>query len=156
MLVAGQVVEVEVRTVAVFGVFCAHGEQELLVLIPEMSSVAYFNSCHQFAEPGDRLTVKVIHVDPATGKAAASVRALYPDPWPAGLLAPGSEHQARVVRYVEKADRCADAPGYLLELLPGAYVMLCAGSLSLEKNQPVTVMVRESNRSQSAVRVDVK
>src|SRR4029434_8011752 len=110
MLESGDVVEVEVRTVAVFGVFCRHGEQEVLVLIPETSWIASYCSCHQFAEPGDRLTVKVLHVDAVRGQAAASVTALHPDPWPGGLLEPGTEHQARVVRAVEDADRCGGSP----------------------------------------------
>jgi hypothetical protein len=32
---------------------------------------------------------------------------------------------ATVVRWVEKADRCGDAGGYLLALRPAALVMLC-------------------------------
>lgn len=71
MLTTGQVVEVEVRTVAVFGVFCRHEDQEILVLIPEISWIASFSSCHQFAEPGDRWTVKIIHGDVGTGKISA-------------------------------------------------------------------------------------
>src|SRR5437868_4090530 len=121
MLATGQIIEVEVHTVAVFGLFCWYYGQEVLVLIPETSWVASFNSCDQFAAPGDRLFVKVLHVDVASGKVAASVIAVHPDPWPGGLLAPGTEHQARVVRFVESADRCGGGPGYLLELVPGAY-----------------------------------
>jgi predicted RNA-binding protein with RPS1 domain len=156
MLAAGDVVEVEVRTVAVFGVFCRCEEQEVLVLIPETSWVASFCSCEQFAKPGDRLTVKIIHVDARTRKIAASIKALYPDPWTSGELAPGSEHQARVVRYVEKADRCMDGAGYLIEMIPGAYVMLCANGLSLETSQRVPVVIRESDFSKRAVRVTCK
>jgi len=153
MLVTGQIVEVEVQAVAVFGVFCRHEEQEVRVLIPEMSWIASYCSCHQFAAPGDRLTVKIIHVDISTGKISASIKALHPDPWAAGLLAPGTEHQARVVRYVAEADRCKDRPGYLLELVPGAYVMLCAEGMALEKDQQCTVTVSESDFSKRAVRV---
>jgi predicted RNA-binding protein with RPS1 domain len=153
MLATGQIVEVEVQTVAVFGLFCRHDGQEVLVLIPETSWVASYCSCHQFAAPGDRLTVKVIHVDAGSGKVSASVKALHPDPWPVRLLAPGTEHQARVVRFVESADRCGDGPGYLLELLPGAYVMLCGGGLPLEEGQTCAVTVVESDFSKRAVRV---
>src|SRR5262245_60628247 len=151
MLPAGQVVEVEVRTVAVFGLFCRHGEQAVLVLIPETSWAASFCSCQQFAAPGDQFTVKVLHEDAASGKVSASIKAMHPDPWPDGLLAPGTEHQARVVRFVERADRCGDGAGYLLELLPGAYVMLCGGP-PLERGQTCHVTVVESDYSQRAVR----
>src|SRR6516225_9557783 len=95
MLSTGQIVMVEVRTVATFGLFCRWEEQEVLVLIPETSWVASYCSCHQFAAPGDRLRVKVIHVDAASGKVSASITALHPDPWPCGLLALRTEHQAR-------------------------------------------------------------
>jgi ribosomal protein S1 len=156
MLESGDVVEVEVRAVAVFGVFCRHGEQEVLVLVPEISWVASFCSCEQFAQPGDRLTVKIIHVDSARGKIAASIKALYPDPWTTGELAPRTEHQAQVVRYVEKADRCMDGAGYLIELIPGAYVMLCANGLELEIGQRITVVIQDSDFSKRAVRVTAK
>ena len=51
MLATGQIVDVEVRSVAVFGLFCRGEEQEVLVLIPETSWVASFCSCQQFAAP---------------------------------------------------------------------------------------------------------
>src|SRR5258708_2533798 len=102
MLAVGEIVEVEVQTVAVFGVFCRFEVQEVLVLIPETSWIASFCSCHQFAEAGDRFAVKIKHVDLGTGKIAASIRELYPTPWETGQLAPGTEHRARVVRYVDK------------------------------------------------------
>jgi predicted RNA-binding protein with RPS1 domain len=156
MLAIGDVVEVEVRTVAVFGVFCRYQEQEVLVLIPETSWVASFCSCEQFAEVGDRLTVKVIHVDARTGKIAASIKALHPDPWASGELAPGTEHCGRVVRYVEKADRCKDGSGYLVEMIPGTYVMLCADGLALHADARVVVVIRESDFSKRAVRVSCK
>jgi len=156
MLAAGDVIEGEVRTVAVFGVFCRCGEQEVLVRIPETSWVASFCSCEQFAEPGDRLTVKIIHVDERTGKIAASIKALFPDPWASGELAAGTEHLASVVRYVEKADRCVDRPGYLIEMVPGAYAMLCANGVSFKVGQRVSVVIRDSDFSSRAVRVTCK
>jgi predicted RNA-binding protein with RPS1 domain len=153
MLVAGEIIDVEVQTVAGFGLFCRCGEQEVVVLIPETSWVASYCSCQQFAAPRDRFQVKVLHADVDTGKVSASVKALHPDPWRGGLLAPGTEHQARVVRFVESADRCGDGPGYLLELLPGAYVMLCGGGPPLEEGQTCAVSVVESEFSKRAVRV---
>jgi predicted RNA-binding protein with RPS1 domain len=152
MLAAGQIVEVEVETVAPFGLFCRYEGQEVLVLIPETSWIASFNSSLQFADPGDRLTVKVTGVDADRRKVSASVKAVHPDPWPGDLLAPGSKHRARVVRFVERADRCGDGPGYLLEILPGAYVMLCGGP-ALEKGQTCAVTVVQSDFPMRAVRV---
>jgi predicted RNA-binding protein with RPS1 domain len=155
MLAIGQIIEVEVQMTAVFGIFCRYAEQDILVLIPEISWIASFGMCHQFAEPGDRFLVKIKHVDQRTGKVAASIKELHPNPWETGQLAPGAEHQARVVRYVDKADRCDDSPGYLLELLPGAYLMLCADGLSLKKNQQCRAKVYESDAIRHVVKVIV-
>ena len=153
MLAAGQIIDVKVQSAAVFGLLCRHDKQDVLVLIPAVSWIASFGSCEQFADPGDELTVKVMRVDTGTGKVAASIREQYPDPWEDGSLRPGTEHQARVVRFVEKADRCNDGPGYLLELMPGAYVMLCDSGSLLEKDQHCLVTVRESDSSKRTVRV---
>ena len=137
--------------VAVFELFCRYGDQEFVVLIPETSWIASYCSCHQFAAPGDRFIVKVIHVDRDSGKVSASIKALHPAPWPGGLLAPGTVHQARVVHLVESADRCGEGPGYLLELLPGTYVMLCGGVPQLAVVQTCAVAIVESDSN--AVRV---
>jgi hypothetical protein len=155
MLAVGQIVEVEVQAVAVFGLFCRYDGQQVLVLLPETSWAASYCSGHQFAEPGDRLTVKILHVDAERGKVLGSVKAVHPDPWLGGLLEPGNEHQARVVRRVEAADRCGGGAGYLLELVPGAYVVLCDGS-PLEKGHTCTVTVVASDHEKRAVRVDRK
>jgi hypothetical protein len=152
MVTASDILDVEVQSVAVFGMFCRAGAQDVLVLIPETSWVASYNSCEQFAAPGDQFRVRVLRVDAKTGQASASITALHPNPWPSGLLAPGTVHHARVVRPIERADRCGDGPGYLLELLPGAYVVLCGGP-SLETGQTCTVTVVASDFSQRAVRV---
>src|SRR3954447_7424350 len=141
MVAAGDILDVEVQTVAVFGLFCRAGEQQVLVLIPETSWVASYCSCQQFAAPGDRFRVQVLHTDAERGQVSASIKALHPDPWPSGRLAPGTMHQARVVRAIESADRCGDGPGDLLELLPGAYVVLCGGSpLASGQSCPVQVV----------------
>jgi hypothetical protein len=47
-------------------------------------------------------------------------------------------------------------PGGLLELMPGAYVMLCGNRLGLKKNQSCTVMVREADFRKRAVRVAIE
>jgi hypothetical protein len=153
MLIPGQVVEVEVQKVAVFGAFCRYQDQEVLLRIPETSWVASFCSCDQFTAPGDRLTVKILHVDPDPGQASATVTGLHPNPWADGRLAPGLEYLARVVRPVEAADRCGGRPGFLLELVPGSFVMLCDGGQSLRPGQQVRVVVRESDFSKRSVTV---
>jgi hypothetical protein len=49
---------------------------------------------------------------------------------------------ATVVRWVDKADRCGGAGGYLLALRPAAFVMLCGQEASrLKKGDTVAVKV---------------
>jgi len=124
----GDVVRVVVRKTAVFGLFCEYGTDEILVLIPEISWIPSFASCEQVAAVGDELEVKIVHIDRERNKIAGSLRALHPesDPWHgAWRLGIGDVLEATVVRWVEKADRCGDAGGYLLALRPAALVMLC-------------------------------
>ena len=111
-----------------FGLFCEYGTHEILVLIPEISWIPSFASCEQVAAVGDELEVKIIHIDRERNKIAGSLRGLHPesDPWHgAWQLGVGDVLDATVVRWVEKADRCGDAGGYLLALRPAALVMLC-------------------------------
>jgi hypothetical protein len=124
----GDVVRAVVRKAAVFGLFCEYGPHEVLVLIPEISWIPSFASCEQVAAVGDELEVKIVYIDKERNKVAGSLRALHPgsDPWHgAWQLGVGDVLDATVVRWVERADRCADAGGYLLALRPAALVMLC-------------------------------
>ena len=124
----GDVVRAVVRQTAVFGLFCECGTHEILVLIPEISWIPSFASCEQVAAVGDELEVKIVHIDRERNKIAGSLRALHPgsDPWHgAWRLGVGDVLEATVLRWVEKADRCGDAGGYLLALRPAALVMLC-------------------------------
>ena len=124
----GDVVRAVVRKTAVFGLFCQYGTDEILVPIPEISWIPSFASCEQVAAVGDELEVKIVHIDKERNKIAGSLRALHPesDPWHgAWQLSVGDLLDATVVRWVEKADRCGDAGGYLLALRPAALVMLC-------------------------------
>jgi hypothetical protein len=128
MLKTGDVVRATVRQTAVFGLFCEHQPHEILVRIPEISWIASFASCEQVTAVGDELAVKVIHVDEKHSKIAGSLREVHPesDPWHgAWQLGVGDVLEATVVRWVEKADRCGNAGGYLLALRPSALVMLC-------------------------------
>jgi hypothetical protein len=152
-LVVGQIVEAEVEMVTVFGLFCRCAGRVALVLIPETSWIASFSACDQFAAPGDRFAVKILHMDRA-GRIAASIRIVHPNPWPAGWLEVGAVLQARVVRHVPAADRCANQPGYLLEVLPGAYAMLCAAGRSLQPGQQCPVRIVHSNPDRRAVTLE--
>src|SRR5262249_292735 len=120
-LKAGDVVRAVVRKTAVFGLFCEYRTHEILVRIPEISWIPSFGSGEQAAAVGDELEVKIIHIDRERNKMAGSIKALHPgsDPWHgAWRLGVGDVLEATVVRWVEKADRCGDAEGYLVALRP--------------------------------------
>jgi hypothetical protein len=144
-LKTGDVVRAVVRKTAVFGLFCEYGSHKILVLIPEISWIPSFASCEQVATVGDELEVKIVHIDRERNKIAGSLVALHPEsnPWHgAWQLGVGDVLEATVVRWVEKADRCGDAGGYLLALRPAALVMLCGQEAGRFKNgDTVTVKV---------------
>ena len=124
----GDVVLAVVRRTAVFGLFCEYGTHEILVLIPEISWIPSFASCEQVAAVGDELEVKIIHIDRERNEIVGSLVALHPEsnPWHGTWqLGVGDVLNATVVRWVDKADRCGGAGGYLLALRPAAFVMLC-------------------------------
>lgn len=153
MLKVGDVVDAEVTSVQVFGIFCRHGQEEMLVLIPETSWIASACSCEQYAQPGDTLTVRIIHIDVASGKIAATIKGRHPNPWETGQLNVGCRHEAVVVRHVERSDRCKDQPAYLLELMPGAFTMLCDTTKTLAPGDRVAVIIKSSNPRKLAVEI---
>ena len=149
-----QIVDVTVKSVQVFGLFCTYeGDAELVVLIPEISWTASFCSCEQIADVGDLITVKILNIDDPSGEIAASIRHRFPDPWKTDLLNVGQSHSAKIVRHVENADRCDDGPGYLLELVPGAFVMLCTTKTALVPGNTYDVTITESNPGAHAIAV---
>ncbi len=154
MLAVGDTVIAEVTSPQVFGVFCQHDSRDMLVLIPETSWIASFNSCVQFAQAGDQLKVAILNIDESTSKIAASVKALHPDPWQGGRVAVGTQYNARVARFVESADRCGGEPAYLVELLPGAYAMLAAKNHKALPNQNVVVKLLAADFRQRSALVD--
>ena len=151
----GDIVDVVVTRPEIFGFFCQCGHTELLVTIPETSWIASFDSCHQFTDPGDVHKVMVIQVDTARLTVAASIRRMSPDPWATGLLFVGAEHSATVIRRVEHADRCGGLPGYLLELVPGGYAMLCNPTTDLDKGSTCRVVIEEADPARRLVRISL-
>lgn len=155
MLVSGDIVTAEVLAVRVFGMFCMYDRQEIQVLIPEISWIASFNSCEQFASVGDLLQVEIIHVDAAGGRIAGTIKGMYADPWESNQFEVGTVFSSKVIRRVDQADRCDGRPGYLVELMPGAYAMLCSQNISLTPGERCSVIVNAVNRRQHAVRISL-
>ena len=153
MLTVGDVVTARVTSVQIFGVFCRCESHEILVLIPDISWIASFNSCDQFAEPGDELRVKIIRFNSDKNQWVGTLKGLYSDPWKTDQLTPGTTHLARVIRYVTKTDRCEGKPAYLMELVSGGYAMLCAHALDLKLGDQVPVMIQQSDPLRCAVKL---
>lgn len=68
----------------------------------------------------------------------------------------GDTLEATVVRPVERADRCDDGAGWLLELRPGAYVVLCGhadAAWAKGERCRVTVTAVDSGRRAVTVRL---
>ncbi len=153
----GDVVRAVVRKTAVFGLFCEFGTHEILVLIPEISWIPSFASCEQVAAVGDELEIKIVHIDRERNKIAGSLVALHSesDPWHGKRqLGVSDVLEATVVRWVEKADRCGDAGGYLLALRPAAFVMLCGQDAGRFKNgDTVTVKITALDGRTRQIRV---
>lgn len=155
MLNSGNIVTAEVLAVRVFGFFCVYDKQEIQVLIPDISWIASFNSCTQFASVGDLLQVKIIHVDAAGGRIAGTIKGMYPDPWESNQFEVGTIFSSKVMRHVDQADRCDGQSGYLVELIPGSYAMLCEQNISLTPGEHCSVIVNAVNRRQHAVRISL-
>ena len=137
-----------------YGLFCEYdGDTELLVLIPEISWTASFCSCDQIADVGDSITVKILAVDESSGKIAGSIRHRFPDPWNTDALDVGRTYAATVIRHVETADRCDGGPAYLLEIIPGAFVMLCTSGSDLVPGDVCDVTIATSNPDAHAVSI---
>ena len=150
----GQVVDVIVTSVQVFGLFCQYdGDTDLLVLIPEISWTASFCSCKQIADVGDSITVRILAVDESSGKIAGSIRQRHPDPWKTDALNAGQSYTANVLRHVETADRCDGGPAYLLEIVPGAYAMLCTSESDLVAGDTCDVTIVESKPDAHAITI---
>jgi hypothetical protein len=153
MDLSGQIVTAIVERVAVFGLFLRHGADEILVRIPEVSWVACINSCHQFADVGDQVCVRVGGPDNKPGLFWGSIKRLAPDPWGSDGMAVGTVRSARVFRRVDQADRCEGRPGYLMEFEPGIYAMLCAGDRSFVLGDRIDMRITSSRPEANALRI---
>jgi hypothetical protein len=155
-LKVGDIISAVVTNTANYGMFLRHGDDAILVLIPETSWTACYASCHQLADVGDEFEIVIVAVG-ADGRIAGSLRAWHPtsDPWSgAWQLKVGDCIDAKVARIVTSADRCNRGKGYLLELRPAAYAMLCADGLpELLNGQRCKVRVSDIDESRHAIGV---
>ena len=149
----GQKITVTVTKVAEFGVFCQWKEKTVLIVIPETSWIASYNSCLQFTSPGDTHEVLITGINSTGSDLSASIRALYPNPWLQNSLAYGTIHRAKIVRSVEQSDRCNNCAAYLVEIMPGTYAMLCDEEFALQKDDFCSVVITESTPEKYSIKL---
>ena len=150
----GDTIDVVANTVRPYGVHCLfENDTPVLLLIADISWVASFASCDQFASVGDQLTVRIRHIDDASGKIAVSIRDRFVNPWANGEFQRGATYNATVIRSVRHADRCGDGPGVLLQLIPGSFAMLCGQAADVQVGQDCEVTVLDSSVERRAVSI---
>ncbi len=156
----GDIVRAKVTRVEVFGVFLDYLGHEILVTIPGTSWTACYASCEQLAEIGDEFPIRILAYQKDRNQYAGSMREVYSesDPWSGTwIINVGDTLEATVVRLVQKADRCGGKRGYLLELRPTAYVMLCGqDAVDFAPGQKCFVTVTEVDRQWRSIVVQRK
>jgi small subunit ribosomal protein S1 len=112
-IVPGAVLSGRVTSVLDFGAFVdLGGGIQGLLHVSEMSW-SRVTSANAIVAPGDRINVKVLRVDEATGKISLGSKQLQDDPWiaAANAFAAGQVHTGRVTRHADF--------GAFVELAPG-------------------------------------
>ena len=80
--------------------------------------------CRQIAAVGDEMDVKISGWNKEQDEISGSIRAIHPenDPWEGNWsLKAGDVYEGRILRWVENADRCGGAGGYLVEIKPARW-----------------------------------
>jgi hypothetical protein len=151
------IIGVTVKKAVTYGLWCNCQGFTVLIRISEISWIASFSDCTQFASQGDVFNAKVVFIREETQEVFASIKEAYPDsnPW-AGkyTLSQGEEIIVRFMRRVENADRCNDAVGYLVELKPGAYGMLCDRNDNLQLGGRYLVRISDVNVAETAIALE--
>lgn len=151
-LKVGDEVDLVITRAEDYGLWSTYGDFDVLILITEVSWTASFGSCKQVATAGDRVKAKVIRLVPEERKASASMKACSSSPWHAdGPFRRGAEFDATVIRQVEAADRCDEAPGVLVQVLPGCLAMLCGESDDLAVGEMCRVRVEACSVERQAL-----
>jgi small subunit ribosomal protein S1 len=123
-LAVGQVREGTVTSVHDYGAFVDIGGGEGLL---HVSAISYQKvaSAKDVLQPGEKLKVAVIKLDPEAGKISLSIKALLADPWTAAadLLAVGVERTGKVVHMKPF--------GAFIELFPGVTGLLHVSRLGI-------------------------
>ena len=147
------IIEVTVVSPQVFGLFCEYTSKQMLLLIPETSWVASYNSAFQFAQKGDQFKVKVIGYSEEKDQYSVSIRSMYPNPWENDSFKVGNIYTSLIRRKVNEADRLDYNTGYLVEVIPGSFVILDPEGESFEENDVCEVMITHKDERKHALKI---
>lgn len=125
-LAEGVVVQGQVRTITNFGAFVDLGGVDGLLHIADMSW-SRVNNAGDVVKPGDQLTLKILKIDPNTGKIALGLKQLQEDPWTAAArkFNVGDRVSGTVSRLTDF--------GAFVELMPGVDGLVHLSELSWNK-----------------------
>lgn len=141
---AGDMISATATEIAVYGIHCVTAEgKRALLLIPYISWIPCFNSCTQFADPGDKIDAAVRFVDERSGEIALTHCEMFDDPWASNQFTIGSRFRATAIRHVESSDRCGGKPALLVRMIPGSYAMLCGDHSDIEIGAVVPVTITD-------------
>ncbi|UQZ32427.1 30S ribosomal protein S1 [Paenibacillus sp. PK3_47] len=155
----GQIIEGTVQRLTQFGAFVDVGGVDGLVHVSEIAW-NHVEKPSDVVSEGDKVTVKVLKVDPEKGKISLSIKAAAPGPWDsaAGKINIGDVVTGEVKRLVNF--------GAFVELLPGVEGLVHISQIShkhigtphevLKEGQEVQVKVLDFNPSEKRVSLSIK
>lgn len=155
----GQVIEGTVQRLTQFGAFVDVGGVDGLVHVSEIAW-NHVDKPSDVVSEGDKVTVKVLKVDPEKGKISLSIKAATPGPWDSasGKINIGDIVTGEVKRLVNF--------GAFVELFPGVEGLVHISQIShkhigtphevLKEGQEVQVKVLDFNPSEKRVSLSIK
>ncbi|MDQ0088136.1 small subunit ribosomal protein S1 [Paenibacillus anaericanus] len=155
----GQVLEGTVQRLTQFGAFVDVGGVDGLVHVSEIAWSHVEKPADVLSE-GDKVTVKVLKVDPEKGKISLSIKAAAPGPWETAT------EQFKIGDIVSGEVRRLVAFGAFVEIAPGVEGLVHISQIShkhigtphevLKEGQTVQVKVLDVNPSEKRVSLSIK
>ena len=122
MRTPGEIVRARVIRTEEFGIYLRFGEDEILVLIPELSWTQRISSAKDFATVGSEFAVRISHYADSHRIWCGSIRDAHPedDPWNhSPWLKENGLHTGNVYMVIHATEPKSRPFGYAVELCPG-------------------------------------
>ncbi len=137
----GQIVEGTVARVTKFGAFVDLGDVDGLLHVSEMSW-SRVNRSEDAVRPGDRITVKILRVDPESGKLSLSMKLDHENPWRIAAL------QFHAGDIVEGTVNRLSSFGAFVEVAPGVEGLVHISQLAQKRVETPADAVSPGERVQ--------